>query len=89
MTDLRKRLIGCFSAVFPQLSQDEILLATIKSVASWDSLAGVTLILVIEEEFGVQISSGVLEQFVSFELVLDYLQRTLSNPSNRSIQAPV
>jgi len=73
MTDLRHRLIACFSAVFPALSQEEIRLATVQSVANWDSLASVTLIAVIEEEFGVQISPDDLEQFVSFQLIFDYL----------------
>jgi acyl carrier protein len=82
MTDLQKRLITCFSAVLPDLSQEDIPLATVNSVGSWDSLATVTLIMVIEEEFGVQVPPGDLEQFVSFELILDYLGRTISERTN-------
>jgi acyl carrier protein len=73
--DLQKRLMACFSAVLPDLSPEEVPLATVKSVAGWDSLASVTLIVVIEEEFGIQVPPGDLEQFFSFELILDYLRR--------------
>jgi len=45
------------------------------SVGAWDSLASVMLIAVVEEEFGIRIPPEDLEQFVSFELVLDYLQK--------------
>jgi hypothetical protein len=38
--------------------------------------------MVIEEEFGVQVPPGDLEQFVSFELILDYLGRTISERTN-------
>src|SRR5438552_12722614 len=82
MNNLRKRLIACFAAVFPDLSQEEIPLATVQSVASWDSLATLRLIVVIEEEFGVKASPDDLEQFFSFELILDYVvARALKNDS--------
>jgi acyl carrier protein len=44
------------------------------SVAQWDSLATVNLIALVEEEFQVQIPDADLENFVSFELILDYLR---------------
>ena len=73
MPDSRTRLIKCFAAVFPELSEKEILLASPASVGSWDSLAGVTLLSVIEEEFKITVDPEDLEQLVSFELVSDYL----------------
>jgi len=44
------------------------------SVGGWDSLASVTLLAVLEEEFQIQIDPEDLEHLVSFELILDYLQ---------------
>jgi acyl carrier protein len=73
MDDIRQRLIGCFSTVFPELAEKEIPLGSMASVGSWDSLATITLVTVIEEEFSVQIPPEDLAQFVSFELILDYL----------------
>jgi acyl carrier protein len=66
--------VKCFSAVFPELSEREIPLASPLSVGAWDSLASVTLLSVLEEEFEVQIDPEALEQLVSFDLILDYLQ---------------
>jgi acyl carrier protein len=74
MTDAQSRLLRCFNAVFPDLSAEEIPRAAMTSVGSWDSLASVTLIAVVEEEFDIQVAPEALEQFVSFELILGYLQ---------------
>jgi len=73
MPDTRARLVKCFSAVFPELSEREIALASPLSVGAWDSLASVTLLSVLEEEFEVQIDPDALDQLVSFNLILDYL----------------
>jgi acyl carrier protein len=74
MPDTRARLVKCFSAVFPELSEREIAMASPASVGAWDSLGSVTLLSVLEEEFEVQIDPDALEQLVSFDLILDYLQ---------------
>jgi acyl carrier protein len=74
MDDLRTRLIKCFSAVFPELKEGRIPEASVSSVKEWDSLAGVTFLTVIEEEFGIQIGLDDLASMVSFEKILEYLQ---------------
>ena len=51
--------------------------AAATSVGAWDSLATVNLLSVVEEEFGVQVAPEDFESFVSFELILDYLQGKL------------
>jgi acyl carrier protein len=67
-------LINCFAAVFPDLSEAEIPAASMASVGAWDSLATVTLLAVVEEEFQVGITPDDLAQLVSFELILDFLK---------------
>lgn len=74
MNDTRARLVKCFAAVFAELGEEEVPLASSATVGSWDSLASITLVSVIEEEFLIEIDPEDLEQLVSFELVLDYLQ---------------
>ena len=74
MNDTQARLARCFAAVFPELSDREIRTASPASVGSWDSLASVTLVSVLEEEFNLEIAPEDVEQLVSFQLVLDYLQ---------------
>jgi acyl carrier protein len=72
MDDLRDRLVRCFQAVFPDLGAAEIQRASMSSVARWDSVATITLVGVLEEEFGTQVPPQDLEQLVSFERILSY-----------------
>jgi acyl carrier protein len=71
--DVRERLRRCFAAYFPSLSEEEIPRASVTSVADWDSMASVTLIGMVSEEFGIEVAGEDYERFVSFELILDYL----------------
>ncbi len=79
MSSMEERLKECFTAVFPNLTSDEILRSSTASVATWDSLATVTLISVIEEEFGVTIAPEEYEYIVSFDLVNQCLQSKTVN----------
>jgi len=67
MNDLQMRLAKCFTAVFPKLTASEIPGATMASIEGWDSLATVTLMTVVEEEFGTTIDPEELEQLQSFD----------------------
>ena len=75
MEEIRSRLVQCFSAVFPDLNENEIFLSSVSSVASWDSVASLTLLALIEEEFQLQLDPNELEDLISFELISDYLRR--------------
>jgi len=75
MAELESRLANCFAAAFPELDPQEIPLVAMGSLASWDSLAGITLLSLIEEEFGLSISPDDVADLVSFELILDYLKK--------------
>jgi len=70
---LDARLTGCFTVVFPQLDPKDVSRATMDSVTGWDSVATVTLVNVVEEEFGMQIDLDDVEHLVSFEQFRDYL----------------
>jgi len=69
------RLARCFGLVFPELGPDEIPLASPSSVGTWDSLASINLVAVIEEEFGIQVELEELEEMMSFATVLDLVER--------------
>jgi acyl carrier protein len=73
MDDIKQRLTNCFATVFPELSEEEIHRASQASISNWDSVASITLVNVIEEEFGIQIDFEAVADLVSFDLVLDYL----------------
>jgi acyl carrier protein len=66
MNTARERLAKCFAAVFPELNSDEVQRASTLTVGSWDSVAAVTLVSTIEEEFGIEINPDALEELVSF-----------------------
>jgi acyl carrier protein len=85
MSSPRERLIKCFKAVFPELNEQEIQMASTASVANWDSVAGITLLTVTEEEFKITVKPEDLEQLSSFELILDYLNSEKLVASNAAI----
>lgn len=74
MDEQQRRLAECFGAVFPELSSEEILEASSSTVKSWDSVAVVTLLAVIEEEFGITIRDDDPSKFDSFQHILSYLR---------------
>lgn len=77
--DLEVRLVRCFSSVFPDLSDEEIRNASIESVPGWHSLASVTLVSLVQEEFGLQVSLTDLPNLVSFAAVQNYVQHHLTS----------
>jgi acyl carrier protein len=74
MDNLETRLVRCFSLVFTGMDEDSIRGARIETVEEWDSMALVTLINVVEEEFGVRIEPEELEELGSFRQFLEYLR---------------
>jgi acyl carrier protein len=75
MHDRDDRLVRCFVSVFPTLPPDQIRDARMESVQAWDSLATVTLVALIGEEFGVQIDLSDLPELYSFEAFHNLLHR--------------
>ncbi len=78
MTDTARRLAKCLSAYFVGLSPEEIPRASMATVGEWDSMASVTLIAVVAEEFSLEVAPEDYERFVSYELILDYLENVRS-----------
>ena len=74
MSAVKARVEQCFRTAFPDLPEEELPRATMSSVAQWDSLSMLVLVSLIEEEFGLQIPADDLGDFVSLELIVDYLQ---------------
>jgi acyl carrier protein len=70
MSDTQERLIRCFQAVFPELSETEAPRASASSLAAWDSVATVTLAASVEEEFGIQFEAEDIEKLDSFQSIM-------------------
>jgi acyl carrier protein len=67
------RLMRCFAAVFPAATCDEIRSARFDTISGWDSLRGVTLLAVLDEEFGLQIDLQQLLDLGTFDAVKQHL----------------
>ena len=74
MTNLEQRLTRCFLAVFPTMTEEEATSASQDTLEAWDSIASVTLVRVVEEEFGVTIDLFELENLNSFATLANYLR---------------
>ena len=74
-----EKLVSCFKKVFPNLSRTDILSASQKSVSAWDSIAHVTLISLIGEEFGIDLDFEDFDEATSFAAFRDVLSARLAN----------
>jgi len=81
MDETAERLAKCFSAVFPALAPEAIPAASSASLESWDSVANITLVSLVEEEFGAEIDVDEIEDPVSFSALLEYLREQRSAES--------
>jgi acyl carrier protein len=77
MSDLEGRLQAIFRAAFPGLREQAVRLATRDSVASWDSIAAMTLSCLIEEEFGELFDLEEAAEWTSYEQVRVALEKRL------------
>jgi acyl carrier protein len=73
VSDLQPRLIRCFQAVFPELSESKAARASASGLTAWDSVATATLAAAVEEEFGIEFEAEEIERINSFQSCLDLL----------------
>jgi serine O-acetyltransferase len=78
--ELESRLVHCFAAAFGGLSHEEIFQASACSLAEWDSLASMTLLALVEEEFQLRIDVSDIARLNSFEAIMNYLSRNQQGP---------
>jgi len=82
MHDVSQRLAKCFSAVFPELSQEEIVKVDACLAVNWDSLSAVTLLAVVQEEFGIDLDFADVESLASFEAILKRVSEAIQNKAS-------
>jgi acyl carrier protein len=84
MSEQDDRLVRCFASVFPTLSDEEIRACDVVPLVDLDSLAGVTLVTVIDEEFGVSVELSQLLELQSFGAISEFLreERASSTPAH-------
>lgn len=79
MNTMQERVALCFTNVFPGIKPDEIPTASTATLASWNSIAHVTLLSSLSEEFGVDFEIEDFEELVSYSAIVDYLKKKLPN----------
>lgn len=67
MEDVKIKLAHCFSLAFPQMDPKQYETATADNTSNWDSIAQVTLLSLIGEEFGIDINFEEFEGATSFD----------------------
>jgi acyl carrier protein len=75
MNNIKERVATCFLNVFPNIRPDELSGASTTSLEGWDSVAHVTLLSSISEEFGLDFEMEDFEELVSYQLIVEYLER--------------
>jgi acyl carrier protein len=74
-----EKLESCFEKVFPALPKSAIPTATHDNVSGWDSMAQITLLTLIGEEFGLDIDFEEFEGATSFALLLEAVREKSAN----------
>ena len=77
MEEVEQRLEKCFLSVFPEIPPDKIRNIEARTNSRWDSIAQVTLLSLIGEEFGLSMDFGEFADACSFEEVLQMLTTKL------------
>jgi acyl carrier protein len=71
---VKDKLARCFAVVFPELDPSLYATAAVDTISGWDSLAHVTLLTVIAEEFEREVDFEAFEDATSFEALTAALQ---------------
>jgi acyl carrier protein len=67
--------------VFPSVPAHTTRVENRETIEAWDSLAFITLIILIEEEFGINVKVENMAELTSFSSFMRYLQRELGGAS--------
>jgi acyl carrier protein len=79
MTKVEEKLSYCFSLAFPKLDPSQRATATSENTSGWDSVAQVTLLTLIGEEFGIDIDFEEFEGATSFEALASRIREITSS----------
>jgi acyl carrier protein len=69
------RLKRCFSLAFPSATMSQIEKDRLDEMPGWDSLRGVTLLAVLDEEFGLQMDIEELLALGSFDRIREHVEQ--------------
>lgn len=73
MNNISERVANCFLNVFPDVPPGEIPQASTASLAAWDSVAHITLLSAVAEEFGLELEPDDFEELTSYDRIVEYV----------------
>lgn len=73
MNNISERVTNCFANVFPDIPAAEIPSASTASLKAWDSIAHITLLSAISEEFGIELEPEDYEELKSYSQIVEYV----------------
>ena len=79
MKDIRQQVALCFANVFPDLDPASFSTASASRVAAWDSVAQVTLLSALSEEFDVDFEPEDYEELLSFPQIVAFLENRIGS----------
>ena len=77
MSHIQSRVAACFMSVFPDLAEGDVTRASQASLSQWDSVAHVTLLSAIAEEFQIELDEESFESLASYLLIVDFVEGQL------------
>lgn len=85
MTNIESRVSQCFLNVFPDLAPGDVARASQAAVPEWDSVAHITLLSAISEEFQLPLDDESFESLTSYLLIVDFVESQVAqSPSSHS-----
>ena len=75
MNDVRQTLRECFATTFPGVPASSLETLAPERDAVWDSLATLTLVMLVEERFAVRIPTDEIPGLLSFDAMARYVAR--------------
>jgi acyl carrier protein len=80
MGNVRESLRECFHAAFPAVQASALEALTPERDPIWDSLATLTLVMLVEERFGMKIPTDEIPHLLFFEALAGYVERARGQP---------
>ena len=87
MNDVGERLARCFLSALPKLTMDNVRDTNVTALSDVDSWASVTLIAVIDEEFGINLSLDQLWELGTFQAIEQFVVEQRQPSFERDEQA--
>jgi acyl carrier protein len=76
---VEKKLIRCFREVFADHLPPDVTQANTSNTKTWDSMMTWTLVLLVQERFGITIGLDQIPKLTAFSAVAAYVERKLQS----------